>query len=132
MKQLAAVHKYFWKYRIRLGAGIVFIFLSNYFNVLSPQVTGYVIDFVDVYWGDWHFWAFNVADAAINEAVQQLASVAVAQRKWAHLTPRAMMRDLLIMFERAGGTYYPKLQVAVPFTPVPGARLLGPATAGLT
>ena len=26
--------------------------------------------------------------------------------------------------ERAGGTYYPKLQVAVPFSPVPGPRLL--------
>ena len=26
---------------------------------------------------------------------------------------------------RAGGDYYPKLQVAVPFTPVPGRRLLG-------
>jgi predicted N-acyltransferase len=25
----------------------------------------------------------------------------------------------------AGGQYYPKLQIAVPFTPVPGARLLG-------
>ena len=33
-------------------------------------------------------------------------------------------------FERAGGDYYPKLQVAVPFTPVTGERLLarpGPA-----
>lgn len=28
-------------------------------------------------------------------------------------------------FDRAGGRYYPKLQVAVPFTPVPGRRLLG-------
>jgi uncharacterized protein len=28
-------------------------------------------------------------------------------------------------FERAGGQYYPKLQIAVPFTPVPGPRLLG-------
>ncbi|HSR00992.1 MAG TPA: GNAT family N-acetyltransferase [Sphingomicrobium sp.] len=28
-------------------------------------------------------------------------------------------------WERAGGRYYPKLQVAVPFTPVPGPRLLG-------
>jgi predicted N-acyltransferase len=28
-------------------------------------------------------------------------------------------------WERAGGQYYPKLQVAVPFTPVPGSRLLG-------
>ena len=27
-------------------------------------------------------------------------------------------------YERAGGTYYPKLQVSVPFTPVPGPRLL--------
>jgi len=27
-------------------------------------------------------------------------------------------------YERAGGSYYPKLQIAVPFTPVPGPRLL--------
>ena len=27
-------------------------------------------------------------------------------------------------WERAGGDYYPKLQIAVPFTPVPGRRLL--------
>ncbi len=27
-------------------------------------------------------------------------------------------------FERAGGRYYPKLQIAVPFSPVPGPRLL--------
>jgi len=30
-------------------------------------------------------------------------------------------------YERAGGRYYPKLQIAVPFTPVPGPRLLVPA-----
>jgi len=46
MKHLKAVYKYFWKYRIRLSIGILFIFLSNYFNVLTPQVTGFVIDFV--------------------------------------------------------------------------------------
>ena len=28
-------------------------------------------------------------------------------------------------WQRAGGGYYPKLQVAIPFTPVPGPRLLG-------
>ena len=28
-------------------------------------------------------------------------------------------------WQRAGGDYYPKLQVAVPFTPVPGPRLFG-------
>jgi ATP-binding cassette subfamily B protein len=47
MKHLRAVHKYFWKYRVRLGVGILFIFLSNYFSVLTPQVTGFVIDFVE-------------------------------------------------------------------------------------
>ncbi|MCB1644036.1 MAG: N-acetyltransferase [Pseudomonadales bacterium] len=32
-------------------------------------------------------------------------------------------------FERAGGRYYPKLQIAVPFTPATGRRLLAGATA---
>ena len=50
MKHLKAVYKYFWKYRIRLGIGILFVFLSNYFNVLTPQVTGFVIDFVQRHW----------------------------------------------------------------------------------
>ena len=46
MKHLKAVYKYLWKYRLRLGIGILFVFLSNYFNVLTPQITGFVIDFV--------------------------------------------------------------------------------------
>jgi ATP-binding cassette subfamily B protein len=46
MKQLKALNKYFWKYRIRLGIGVVFITLSNYFNVLTPQITGFIIEFV--------------------------------------------------------------------------------------
>ena len=46
MKHLKALNKYFWKYRIRLGVGVVFFFFSNYFNVLTPQVTGFIIDFV--------------------------------------------------------------------------------------
>jgi signal peptidase II len=35
-------------------------------NLVDRVRQGYVIDFVDVYWGGWHFWAFNVADAAIT------------------------------------------------------------------
>ncbi|NOT51182.1 MAG: ABC transporter ATP-binding protein [Chitinophagaceae bacterium] len=46
MKHLKALNKYFWKYRVRLGIGLAFVFLSNYFNVLAPQVTGFVTDFV--------------------------------------------------------------------------------------
>jgi len=34
-------------------------------------------------------------------------------------------------FERAGGSYYPKLQVAAPFSPVPGPRLLMRPDAGV-
>lgn len=46
MKHLKALNKYFWKYRLRLGIGLIFVFVSNYFNVLAPQVTGFVVDFV--------------------------------------------------------------------------------------
>jgi signal peptidase II len=35
-------------------------------NLIDRAVQGYVTDFVDVYWRGWHFWAFNVADAAIT------------------------------------------------------------------
>eukprot|EP01037_Dinobryon_pediforme_P012398 gene12398-12484_t len=35
-------------------------------------------------------------------------------------------------FERAGGRYYPKLQVAAPFSPVPGPRLLTRPGSGIT
>jgi signal peptidase II len=35
-------------------------------NLIDRVVLGFVVDFVDVVFGTWHFWAFNVADAAIN------------------------------------------------------------------
>ena len=38
-------------------------------NLIDRIRSGYVVDFVDVYWRDWHFWAFNVADAAITIGV---------------------------------------------------------------
>lgn len=46
MKHLKALNKYFWKYRVRLGIGIFFIIISNYFGVLAPQITGFILDFV--------------------------------------------------------------------------------------
>lgn len=48
MKHLFYLNKYFWKYRWRLLLGILFIFISNYFAVLAPQVTGYIIDKVQI------------------------------------------------------------------------------------
>ncbi len=38
-------------------------------NLVDRARQGYVVDFVDVYWKGWHFWAFNVADAAISVGV---------------------------------------------------------------
>ena len=35
-------------------------------NLIDRIMHGYVIDFVDFYFGTWHFWAFNVADAGIT------------------------------------------------------------------
>lgn len=46
MKHLAALNKYFWKYRIRFGTGVLLVVASNYFAVLAPQVTSYVINLV--------------------------------------------------------------------------------------
>lgn len=46
MKHLSAVHKFFWKYRIRFVVGILFVVASNYFGVLAPEITGYVVNAV--------------------------------------------------------------------------------------
>jgi signal peptidase II len=38
-------------------------------NLIDRTALGYVLDFVDVYWRSYHFWAFNVADSAITIGV---------------------------------------------------------------
>ncbi len=38
-------------------------------NLIDRVVAGSVVDFVDVYWRNYHFWAFNVADSAITIGV---------------------------------------------------------------
>ena len=48
----------------RVGLGLI---LGGAIGNLADRARlGYVIDFVDVYWGEYHFWAFNVADSAIT------------------------------------------------------------------
>jgi signal peptidase II len=46
--------------------GLALILGGAFGNLIDRAVAGYVVDFVDVYWGTTHFWAFNVADAAIT------------------------------------------------------------------
>ena len=35
-------------------------------NLVDGLLLGHVVDFLDFYWRGWHFWSFNVADAAIT------------------------------------------------------------------
>lgn len=46
LRHLSAVNKYFWKYKLRFLAGILFVAASNYFAVLAPQITSYVVNLV--------------------------------------------------------------------------------------
>ena len=46
--------------------GLALILGGAFGNLIDRAITGHVVDFVDVYWGEAHFWAFNVADAAIT------------------------------------------------------------------
>lgn len=34
-------------------------------NVINRLQSGYVIDFIDIYFRQWHYWTFNVADSLI-------------------------------------------------------------------
>jgi signal peptidase II len=49
--------------------GLSFVIGGAIGNLIDRVIYGYVLDFFDFYRGGWHFWAFNVADAAINIGV---------------------------------------------------------------
>ncbi|MDB5201084.1 MAG: transporter ATP-binding protein [Ferruginibacter sp.] len=46
MTQLSTLNKYFWRYKWLFILGILFVVLTNYFRILSPQLTGYVVNTV--------------------------------------------------------------------------------------
>lgn len=48
MSSLRSLNKYFWKYKWLFLLGMVFIILSNYFRILAPQVTKYVLNIVEI------------------------------------------------------------------------------------
>jgi signal peptidase II len=47
-------------------SGLAMVLAGAVGNLIDRATLGYVIDFVDVHYAGWHFWAFNVADAAIT------------------------------------------------------------------
>ncbi len=69
---LAASIFILWMYR-RLSAqdkllatGLMLVLGGALGNLIDRLIHGYVIDFIDVYYGTWHWPAFNVADSAIT------------------------------------------------------------------
>ena len=63
--------------------GLALILGGAFGNLIDRAVVGHVTDFVDVYWKGVHFWAFNVADAAINvgAALVLLDMIGLGRRK---------------------------------------------------
>lgn len=55
----------------RLSIGLIFGGAVG--NLVDRARFGAVVDFVDVYWREWHWPAFNVADSAITVGVALLA-----------------------------------------------------------
>ena len=66
--------------------GLALILGGAFGNLLDRAIIGHVTDFVDVYWGVSHFWAFNVADAAINvgAALVLLDMIGLGRRHASH------------------------------------------------
>jgi signal peptidase II len=61
--------------------GFVLIIAGAIGNLIDRATMGYVLDFIDVVFGTWHFWAFNVADAAITVgAILFIADTLFSQR----------------------------------------------------
>jgi signal peptidase II len=50
----------------RTAMALVLILGGAVGNLIDRLVYGYVIDFLDVYYGDWHWPTFNLADSAIS------------------------------------------------------------------
>jgi len=57
------------KHEHLLGASLALVLGGAIGNLIDRVAYGYVIDFIDVYYGNSHFPAFNIADAAINLGV---------------------------------------------------------------
>ncbi|HVZ96950.1 MAG TPA: ABC transporter transmembrane domain-containing protein, partial [Chitinophagaceae bacterium] len=64
MSPLRTVNKYLWKYRWHFLLGMIFIILSNYFRILTPQITKYVLNILQA--GPKHLKALTTASSRNN------------------------------------------------------------------
>ena len=65
----------------RLAAALALVLGGALGNLWDRLQLGYVIDFIDVYYGNWHWPAFNVADSAITVGAVLLILDALAGRR---------------------------------------------------
>jgi signal peptidase II len=66
-----------WLHRLRAtervtAIGIALVMGGAVGNLIDRMLTGRVVDFIDVYYEDWHWPAFNLADSAITLGVALL------------------------------------------------------------
>ena len=52
MRQLSYLNKFFWKYKYRLGLGMLFVVISNIFGLFPPKILGISIDVIkdNIHW----------------------------------------------------------------------------------
>ncbi|RYZ82538.1 MAG: ABC transporter ATP-binding protein, partial [Moraxellaceae bacterium] len=79
MTQLSTLNKYFWRYKKHFFLGILFVILTNYFRILAPQITGYVVNTV-------------VATMEAAGSGEELAARS-------HMTYDVLVRNLLASFD---------------------------------
>jgi signal peptidase II len=65
----------------RLAAGLALVLGGALGNLWDRVQHGYVVDFIDFYYGNWHWPAFNVADSAITVGAVLLILDALAARR---------------------------------------------------
>ena len=66
----AGVGAWLWRERNRLDVVALGLVLGGAIgNIVDRIRFGYVVDFLHFFWGAWHFYVFNVADAAITVGV---------------------------------------------------------------
>lgn len=64
-----------------LAMALVLVLGGAIGNVIDRIMYGYVIDFIDIYYGQWHWPAFNLADSAISIGAVMLLIDAVWSKK---------------------------------------------------
>jgi signal peptidase II len=65
----------------RLAIGLSLVLGGALGNLWDRLQHGYVVDFIDVYYGSWHWPAFNVADSAITVGAALLILDTLAARR---------------------------------------------------